>query len=81
MVHVTGTSDLAEFTGGPVTFDLEADTVRDLIETLDARHPGLGAFVDRRMAIAIDGVIHQDAWFASLKGVREVYFFPKIGGG
>lgn len=81
MIRVTGTADLAEFTGGPVTFELEAASVRELIETLDARYPGLGDFVDKRMAIAIDGVIHQDTWFTPLTDGSEVYFFPKIGGG
>ena len=74
-------SDCRVFTGGVAEFDIEADTVRRLILALEARYPGLGDFVDRRMAIAIDGEIHQDAWSSPLKPDSEVYLIPKIGGG
>ena len=81
MVHVVASSELTPFTGGLEAFDVEADTVRRLIKALDQRFPGLGAFIDRRMAIAIDGEIHQDAWTTPLAPDSEVYFIPKIGGG
>ena len=81
MAHVVLCSDCLDYTGGLVEFDLEADSVRQLIGGLEARFPGLGAFVDKRMAVAIDGEIHQDAWFAPLTAQSEVYLIPKIGGG
>ena len=55
--------------------------MRDLIRRLDERFPGLGEFVDRRMALAIDGEIHQDAWFSPIRADSEIYLIPKIGGG
>ena len=70
-----------EFTGGASEFDVGADTVRRLILELDARYPGFGDYIDRRMAIAIDGEIHQDAGAAPLGPTSEVYLFPRIGGG
>jgi hypothetical protein len=33
------------------------------------------------MAVAIDGEIHQDAWFSPIGADSEVYLIPKIGGG
>jgi len=62
-------------------FDIEADTVRRLIVALDARFPGLGAYADRRMAFAIDGEIHQNAWTSPIRPDSEIYLIPKIGGG
>ena len=59
MARVTLGSECWPFTGGQSDFDIEAATVRDVIAALDARFPGLGAFVDKRMAFAIDGAIHQ----------------------
>ena len=56
-------------------------TVREVIASLDARFPGLGDFVDRKMAFAIDGEIHQDAWFSPVGADSEIYLIPKIGGG
>ncbi len=81
MARVVACSDCWPLTGGASEFNVEAATVRDLIRGLDARFPGLGDFVDRRMAMAIDGEIHQDAWFSPIEPDSEVFLFPKIGGG
>ena len=81
MAHVIAGSECWPFTGGASEFDIEAATVRDLIDALDVRFPGLGDFVDRRMAFAIDGEIHQDAWFSPIGAGSEVHLIPKIGGG
>ncbi len=81
MAHVVACSDCWRFTGGASEFEVEADTVRTLIDRLDARFPGLGEFIDRRMAVAIDGEIHQDAWFSPIAADSEVFLIPRIGGG
>ena len=73
--------DLESLTGGRAEFDVAATTVRGLIDELDARYPGAGDYVARRMAIAIDGEIFQDAYQAQLKPDSEVVLIPKIGGG
>ena len=52
-----------------------------MIRELDARWPGLGEYVERRMAIAIDGEIFQDADGAVFRAWSEVCLIPKIGGG
>jgi molybdopterin converting factor small subunit len=70
-----------EFTGGVHEFDVRADTVRRMIIELEALYPGFGEFVERRMAVAIDGEIHQDAWGETLRPDSEVVLIPKIGGG
>ncbi len=81
MAHVVVGSDCWPFTGGASTFQIEAATVRELITALDGQFPGLGDFIDKRMAFAIDGEIHQDAWFSAIGSASEVYLIPKIGGG
>ena len=82
MPHVVvAGGDCTRFTGGATTFDIEADTVRRLIAALDARYPGLGDYIDRRMAISIDGEIHQDAGAVPLTPQSEVFLIPRIGGG
>jgi molybdopterin converting factor small subunit len=82
MVRVRGGwSELSAFTGGVTEFDVAADTVGRLYRALDDQVPGLGEFVQRRMALAIDGEIHQDAFAEPLRPDAEVYLIPKIGGG
>jgi molybdopterin converting factor small subunit len=70
-----------QFTGGSAGIDVEAATVGEMIRDLEARFPGFGEHIERRMAIAIDGEIHQDAHGAALGPDSEVYLFPRIGGG
>ena len=84
MAHVVAGSECWPFTGGASTFDVEAATVRELITALDARFPGLGDFIDRRMAFAIDGEIHQNAWFhlgKFDKGISTEYNIKAKGNG
>ena len=82
MPHVVAAgSGFRQYTDGAAEFDVEAATVRRLIAELDRRFPGFGAHVSRRMAIAIDGEIHQDADDAPLTADSEVYLIPRIGGG
>lgn len=81
MAHVVASSECWIFTDGASEFEVAATTVRGLIAALEARFPGLGDFIDKRMAFAIDGEIHQDAWFSKIGPDSEVYLIPKIGGG
>jgi molybdopterin synthase sulfur carrier subunit len=81
MVHVVAPAECRQFTGGVTEFDVDADNVRRLIVALEARFPGLGEYVDRRMAFAIDGEIHQNAWMSPIRPDSEIYLIPKIGGG
>lgn len=82
MPHVvTACSTCRQFTGGVAEFDVEADTVGRMIQALDRRFPGLGDHIDRRMAIAVDGEIFQDAGTVALTPASEVYLIPRIGGG
>ncbi len=82
MPHVVMTGIAARrFTGGLSEFDVEANTVRRMITELERRFPGLGHQIDEGMAVAIDGVIFQDAYQTQLNPDSEVVLIPKIGGG
>ena len=82
MVHVLATcSTIRPFTGDVTAFDVEATSLWRAIDSLDARYPGLGEHIRRRMAIAIDGEIHQDAGDIPLTPASEVVLIPRIGGG
>ena len=82
MPHVVAAcSSCRAFTGDVTEFDVPGDSVRRVIAALDLRYPGFGEHIERRMAIAIDGEIHQDALFAPLAPDSEIYLIPRIGGG
>jgi molybdopterin converting factor small subunit len=82
MPHVVAAGgDVTRFTGGATAFDVEAATVSRLVAELEARYPGLGEYIDKRMAISIDGEIYQDPGQVPLTPTSEVYLIPRIGGG
>lgn len=82
MAHVVSISErVRAFTGGLGAFEIEADNVGRLIHELERRFPGLGVHVEKNMAIAIDGEIHQDTITALLRPGSEVVLIPKISGG
>jgi molybdopterin synthase sulfur carrier subunit len=63
------------------TLDTSAVTVRELVEELRAREPRYeAAFADvSALRVALDQELSD--FDASLKGVREVAFFPPMTGG
>lgn len=67
--------------GGAAELSVAATSFRRLVAELDARFPGLGRLVEAGMAVAIDGVIFQDAYAAPLSEASEIVLIPKIGGG
>jgi molybdopterin converting factor small subunit len=82
MTHIVAAdSSCRDFTGDVTEFEVDARTVREAILELDKRYPGFGEHIERKMAIAIDGEIHQDALFTPLTPTSEVFLIPKIGGG
>lgn len=80
-VVLSSGSTASQFTGGQTEFEVEATNFRRLIQELDRRFPGLGEQVEENMAIAIDGVIYQDAYDATFAASGEICLIPKIGGG
>lgn len=69
------------YTGGAKEFEIEARTLLDVIRILDERYPGLGAHLEEETSVAIDGEIHEVAYYHPLRPGCEIYFIPKIEGG
>ena len=71
-----------EYTNGEKEFDIEeARNLRDVIRQMEARFPGLGAFLEEETTVAIDGEIHETAYYTPLRENSEIYFLPKIEAG
>ena len=79
VVLSTGVS--MERTAGETEFDIEAKNLRGVIRAMDERFPGLGEFLEEETTVAIDGEIHETAYFQALRDGCEVYFLPKIEAG
>jgi sulfur-carrier protein len=81
MARVRLSSSLAPYTGGQGEFEVEAANVRQLLERLAATHPELAAHLEHGIAVAIDGVIYQDAWLQPIGDASEVVVIERIAGG
>jgi len=70
-----------KYTGGVREFAVEAKTLRDVIKEMDRRYPGLGEHLEEETTVAIDGEIHEVAYFQPIRQGCEVFFIPKLEGG
>ena len=69
------------YTGGKREFDIEAKSLRDVMKALDELYPGLGEHLEEETTVAIDGEIHEVAYFQPIRQGCEVFFIPKLEGG
>jgi molybdopterin converting factor small subunit len=78
-VFLSGT--LKQLAGGASEIVVDARDVRELLRDLGGRYPELAPHLEAGYAIAIDGQIFQDAWFAPIGPDSEVHLVPAIRGG
>lgn len=85
IVHIP--SPMRELTGGEPTVQVDAGTVAEVIEVLDARFPGLkarlvaGRGLRPGLTVIVDGVPRRPALRARVALASEVHFIPAISGG
>jgi molybdopterin converting factor small subunit len=81
LARVVLSGTLKQLAGGDSELELDARNVRQLLRALSERYPALAPHLDSGYAIAIDGQIFQDAWFAPIGPDSEVHLLPAIRGG
>jgi len=81
MVEVTLWGSLSAATGGKQKLDVEAKDIRQLFRNLGEQYPGLGPFIERGVAVSIDGVIYRDTWSKQLPEGAEIFLLPRLAGG
>ncbi|RWE27612.1 MoaD/ThiS family protein, partial [Mesorhizobium sp.] len=60
MVAVTLWGSLSAAAGGKDKLDIEAKDIRELFRKLSEQYPGIEPWIDRGIAVSIDGVIYRD---------------------
>ena len=81
MVRVVITGSLKQFTGGRSEFELEAGNIRQLFAQLGELYQDMVPVIEAGLAVAIDGVIYQDALLQPIPPDSEVHLLPRIAGG
>lgn len=78
---------LRDMTGGQAELQLDGRTVRELIEALDSRFPGIrqrlcqGDELSPALQLSVDGVFRRRGLNVKLQPASEVHFLPVFGGG
>lgn len=78
-VRLWGT--LAAAIDGRTEVEVEASTLRELLDRLARDHPALRPQLERGVSVAIDGVIYNDTWATPIRQDSEVVLLTRIKGG
>ena len=81
MARIVLTGNLRLYTQGVTELELESGSIRSLLRELRRRYPDIPENIEDELAISIDGVLHQDDWFAKIEPDSEVHLLPRIAGG
>ena len=81
MARIVLTGNLRLYTEGITELELESGSIRSLLRELRRRYPDIPEDIEDELAISIDGVLHQDDWFAKIEPDSEVHLLPRIAGG
>ncbi len=78
---------MREMTDGAETVEIEGSSVRQIINNLDERFPGVKARLTdngkmkANISVAVDGQVSPIGVLEKVAEESEVHFFPAIGGG
>lgn len=81
MVQVTLWGSMSSVAGGKNTVQVEAKDIRELFVKLSEQYPGIQPWLDRGIAVAIDGTIYRDTWSKELPENSEIFLLPRLVGG
>ncbi|MCS7024241.1 MAG: MoaD/ThiS family protein [Bryobacteraceae bacterium] len=87
MARVFIPSLLRSFTGGSAEVEANGATVRELIEDLEARYPGIrqrlleGSHLRPNISVAVDGEVSPLGLLETVSPTSEVHFLAAIKGG
>lgn len=81
MVEVTLWGALGRLAGGKNKVEIEAKDIAELFRKLAEQYPGLEPYIERGIAVAIDGTIYRDTWSKELPQGSEIFLLPRLAGG
>lgn len=80
-------AQLRSLTGGADRVAAAGESVREVVASLDAAHPGIAARLQQGdslapgLAVSIDGAFTNRGLAAKVGPASEIHFLPAIGGG
>lgn len=74
-------SALRPHANGAASVQIQADTIRELFQKLEACYPGMHKLISQGIAVSVDGTLYRDSWNTRLPEGAEVFLLPRIQGG
>lgn len=81
MVEVLLWGSLADQAEGARKVEVEARTLRELLDALAEKFPGLRPELERGVSVSIDGRVYNDSWFQPIAEDSEVVLLKRLKGG
>lgn len=81
MVEVTLWGSLRAAAGGNSKLEIEAKDIRELFRKLAEQFPAIEPWIERGIAVSIDGTIYRDTWSKPLPKDAEIFLLPRLAGG
>jgi len=81
MVEVLLWGSLADQAEGARKVEVEAATLRELLDGLGEKLPGLRPELERGVSVSIDGRVYNDSWFQPIAEDSEVVLLKRLKGG
>jgi len=81
MVKVRIWGSLQSATDDRAEVEIEAGTLRELLDGLAGQYPALRPQLERGVSVAIDGKVYNDSWFTPISPDSEVVLLARLRGG
>lgn len=81
MVQVRIWGSLAAATDDQTEVEIDASTLRELLDGLAKAYPAIRPQLDRGVSVAIDGKVYNDSWFTPIHEDSEVVLLARLKGG
>lgn len=80
-MQVSLNGSLRNGAGGASSIELEATTIKELLNQLVEHYPDMQEHLDKGIAVAINGEVYRDDWTQPIPADAEVVLLPRIQGG
>ena len=81
MLQVSLTGAFQSAVGGVGVIEIEARTIRELLNRIVERYPRMHQHLDAGIAVSINGEIYRDNWGVEIPADAEVFLIRRIQGG
>lgn len=81
MVKVVLSGIMKAATDGNASIEVDAKNINQLLNALERDYPKLHPYIERGLAVSIDGQIYRDSLFQKIPEDAEVFLIPRLAGG